>query len=66
MVSRWEGSALKTLYSMVDDWGFAKVGCRVLAPSFDGTRPRGSVDGWSRLYKVRLCNSLITLKANGK
>jgi len=30
---------------MVDDWGFAKVGCRVLAPSFDGTRPRGSVDG---------------------
>jgi len=65
MVSRSEGSALKTLYSMIDDWGFAKVGCRV-APSFDGSRSRGSVDGWLRLYKVQLCNSLITLRANGK
>jgi len=29
---------------VIDDWGFAKVGCRV-APSFDGSRSRGSVDG---------------------
>jgi hypothetical protein len=50
---------------MIDDWGFAKVGCRV-APSFDGSRSRGSVDGWLRLYKVQFCNSLITLPANGK